>query len=156
VIYYGTNVVDAQAMRQSLPPDYVSYMGVMHADEIENPKRAAFQLQVRKVAPQVASDHRSTPSKKRDIYDSHLMILFQRAHGPRSSGDSLHRSSLFRNSAFPVVRESLGRIPPDPLFDRGSSYFVGTANCSATNPRRIQIAVPIRLSNPGPLKSRYR
>jgi len=44
---------EEQAMRQSLPPDYVSYMGVMHADDIENPKRAAFQLQVNRLMSKV-------------------------------------------------------------------------------------------------------
>jgi hypothetical protein len=68
-----------------------------------------------------------------------LFVLFLvNGRSPRSSGYLLHGSSPFWNCGSLVVRESFGRIvPPDPLFDRGPAYFVGTANRSVASPREI-------------------
>lgn len=37
-----TTVEECYEVRRSLPPDYVSYMGVMHSDKEDDPRRTEF------------------------------------------------------------------------------------------------------------------
>jgi hypothetical protein len=66
-------------------------------------------------------------------------VVNSKQNRSKDDQDSLtdpHDSGIvaFRPSANPF-----GSFPPDPMFDRGSSYLAGTENGSAASPRRVQI-----------------
>jgi hypothetical protein len=65
-------------------------------------------------------------NKTRNVDDFHCAIRFC-VCGLRLPASRILKVPDLWLSGSPAVRESFGRITLNPPFDRGSSYFVGTA-----------------------------
>jgi len=87
-------------MRQALPPNYCSYMGIMHSDKVSDERRTQFFKRVKRLARQVA---KSAPWD--DAADQMAVQYMQRRLPLYGSGRSESDASASRN------RANLGKVP---------------------------------------------